>query len=319
MSNNVEKARGRVGERMRWLIGIDGGGTKTVACAADLSGRLLARAEKGAANYHVIGLPAFAALVAGLVDELAGDAGLDRAALALVSLGLAGADRDRDRDLLRGALAGLGCPCLVNSDARIALAAGLGDRGAGIVLIAGTGSIAYGRTRRGEIIRAGGWGHLVSDEGSGYDIGRQAIARGLKAAEGRDIPSPLLGRIIARLGVADIAGLIAFVYDPATAKADIAALAATVAAAADEGDALAAAILADAAVELAGLVASVVARGFSGPAPVPVAAYGGLLLASPVLRRRLAALLAGQAELLPPGPEPVMGALKIGYDYLNTV
>ncbi|MDT8901722.1 BadF/BadG/BcrA/BcrD ATPase family protein [Anaeroselena agilis] len=308
---------------MSWIIGIDGGGTKTVACAADLSGRLLARIEKGAANYHVIGLSAFAALVAGIVDDLAEAAGCDRSALALVSLGLAGADRDRDRELLGGALSGLGCPCLIGSDARIALAAGLGDREEGIVLIAGTGSIAYGRTRRGEIIRAGGWGHLVSDEGSGYDIGRQAIARGLKAAEGREIPSLLLDRIIDSLGVADIAGLIAFLHSPATAKADIAALAATVAALAAEGDKLAAAVIADAAVELAGLVASVVARGFPGAAPgaapVPVAAYGGLLLGCPALRERLAGLLAGQAELLPPGPEPVMGALKIGYDYLKSL
>ncbi len=318
MSNKVEITHGRVGERMRWLIGIDGGGTKTVACAADLSGRLLARVEKGAANYHTIGLPAFAALVGGIVDDLAAAAGFARADLALVSLGLAGADRDRDRQLLLGALAGLGCPCLVGSDARIALAAGLGDRGEGIVLIAGTGSIAYGRTRGGENIRAGGWGHLVSDEGSGYDIGRQAIARGLKAAEGRDIPSPLLDKIIARLGVADIAGLIAFIYSPAAAKADIAALATTVADAAAEGDELAAAILADAAVELAGLVCSVIARGFPGPGPVPVALYGGLLLGNPGLTKRLAGLLAGQAELLPPGPEPVMGALKIGYDYLKS-
>ncbi len=304
---------------MTWLIGIDGGGTKTVACAADLSGRLLARVEKGAANHHTIGLPAFAALVAGIVDDLAAAAGRDKADLALVSLGLAGADRDRL--LLEEALAGLklGCLCLVGSDARIALAAGLGDRGEGIVLIAGTGSIAYGRTRGGDIIRAGGWGHLVSDEGSGYDIGRQAIARGLKAAEGRDIPSTLLDKIIARLGVGDIAGLIAYIYSPATAKADIAALAATVAAAAQEGDDLAAAILADAAVELAGLVCSVIARGFPGPGPVPVAAYGGLLRGAPALRQRVAALLAGQAELLPPGPEPVMGALKIGYDYLNAI
>jgi N-acetylglucosamine kinase-like BadF-type ATPase len=231
---------------MRWIVGIDGGGTRTVACAADLSGRVLARAEGGPANYHTVGLPAFADLVAGLVADLARAAALDQTGLALVSLGLAGADRDHDRRLLLAALdrLGLGCPFLIDSDARIALAAGLGERGAGIVLIAGTGSIAYGLTAKGEVVRAGGWGHIVGDEGSGYDIGRQAIARGLRAHEGRDIPSVLLDKIIARLGVADQAGLIAFVYSPATAKADIAALAATVAEAAADGDRLAAAILA---------------------------------------------------------------------------
>ncbi len=304
---------------MRWIIGVDGGGTRTVACAADLSGRVLARVEKGPANYHTIGLPAFASLVAAIIADLAPAAGLDRAGLALVSLGLAGADRDRDRELLRSALDGLalGCPCLIDSDARIALAAGLGADAAGIVLIAGTGSIAYGRTSDGGIIRAGGWGHLVSDEGSGYDIGRQAIARGLRSMEGRDKPSGLLAKVMDTLGVADIAGLIAFVYSPATAKADIAVLAATVAAAAAAGDELAADILAAAGDELAALVESVLARGFPGSSSVPVATYGGLLLASPLLRQRLAARLAGRAELLPPGPEPVMGALKIGYEYLN--
>jgi N-acetylglucosamine kinase-like BadF-type ATPase len=304
---------------MRWIVGIDGGGTRTVACAADLSGRVLGRAEGGPANYHVVGLPAFAALVAGLVRDLAGAAGLGQTDLALVSLGLAGADRDHDRRLLLAALdgLGLGCPFLIDSDARIALTAGLGERGEGIVLIAGTGSIAYGLTDRGEIVRAGGWGHLVGDEGSGYDIGRQAIARGLRSREGRDTPSVLLDRIMARLGVADLAGLVAFVYSPATAKADIAALAATVAEAAAAGDSLAAGILAAAADDLAALVVSVIARGFPGPDPVPVAAYGGLLRACPFLRDRIAVRLAGRAELLPPGPEPVMGALKIGYDYLS--
>lgn len=304
---------------MRWIIGIDGGGTRTVACAADLSGRVLARAEKGPANYHVIGLPAFAALVAGIADDLAQATGLDKTGLALVSLGLAGADRDHDRRLLLAALdgLGLGCPFLVSSDARIALAAGLGIRGEGIVLIAGTGSIAYGLTGRGEIVRAGGWGHLVGDEGSGYDIGRRAIARGLRSLEGRDLPSALPAKIMARLGLTDLAGLVAFVYSPATAKSDIAALAATVTEMAAAGDELSAAILADAGDDLAALVLSVIARGFPGLGPVAVAAYGGLLLASPSLRARIAARLAGRAELLPPGPEPVMGALKIGYEYLD--
>lgn len=304
---------------MRWIIGIDGGGTKTVACAADLSGRLLGRTEQGPANHHTIGLPAFAALIGSLVSELSSAAGLAAADLALVSLGLAGADRDHDRRLLTGALAGLRLPCLclVHSDARIALAAGLGDRPSGIVLIAGTGSIAYGVNDRGETFRAGGWGHLVSDEGSGYDIGRQAIARGLKAQEGRDIPSGLLAVIMDRLGAADLAALIGFIYSPATAKADIAALAPVVLAAAADGDELAADIVAAAARDLAGLVLSVQGRAFPASRPVPVALYGGLLLASPLLRDLLTARLAGRVELLPPGPEPVMGALKIGYDYLR--
>lgn len=302
-----------------WILGLDGGGTKTVACAADLAGRIIGRSERGAANYHVVGLDEFANLLGSIVEELAHTAGLDSSDLALISLGLAGADRPRDRELILAAIAAqaLTCPVLVSSDARIALAAGLGEREEGIVLIAGTGSIAYGVNREGETIRAGGWGHILSDEGSGYDIGRQALARSLRSWERRDKPSELPAKIEHHLGLATLSELVGFVHSPSTAKADIAALAPLVLAAADRGDALAGAIVSAAADSLAGLVQSVIDRGFPGRATVPVATYGGLLLGSPELRRQIAGRLSPQAIFLPPGPEPVMGALKIGYDYLK--
>lgn len=302
-----------------WILGVDGGGTKTVACAADLSGRVLGRSERGAANYHIIGLEKFAAILGGIIEELAHKAGLASSDLVLISLGLAGADRPRDRELILAAIAekALTCPVLVSSDARIALAAGLGEREEGIVLIAGTGSIAYGVNREGETVRAGGWGHIVSDEGSGYDIGRQALARSLRSWEDRDKPSVLPAEIMHRLGLKDLSELIGFVHHPATAKADIAALAPLVLAAADRGDALAGEIIEAAADALASLVRSVISRGFPGRAAVPVVTCGGLLLGSPRLRSQVADRLSPQAIFLPPGPEPVMGALKIGYDYLR--
>lgn len=303
---------------MKWIIGIDGGGTKTAACAADLSGRVIARAAGGPANYHLTGLDGFSQLMAGVITDLVRFSGRDPKDLILVSLGLAGADRDGDRRQLAAVFEGLdlGCLCIINSDARIALAAGLGDRREGMVVIAGTGSIAYGQNRHGETFRAGGWGHLISDEGSGYDIGRQAVARGIKALEGRDKPSVLLDRIMEKLAVSDIAGVISFVYGAAGGKAGVAALAETVIAAAEGGDELACDILAAAAADLAGLAESVIVRGFPDERPVAVAGYGSLLLGSSFLRQSLAARLAGKAVLLPPGPDPVMGALKIGYDYL---
>ncbi len=302
-----------------WILGLDGGGTKTVALAADLAGRTLGRCERGAANYHVVGLSEFAALLGSIIEELTHAAGLAGRDLVLISLGLAGADRPRDRELIQAAIAeqAFTCPVLVSSDARIALAAGLGAREEGIVLIAGTGSIAYGVNRESETIRAGGWGHIVSDEGSGYDIGRQALARSLRSWEGRDKPSLLPSEICRRLGLANLSELVGFVHNPATAKADIAALATLVIAAAEQGDALAGDIVDEAAGSLAGLVQSVIDRGFPGRAAVPVATYGGLLLGCPQLRCQVADKLAPQAIFLPPGPEPVMGALKIGYDYLK--
>ena len=131
--------------------------------------------------------------------------------------------------------------CL-NNDACIALAAGLG-KSEGIVLIAGTGSIAYGINGRGEVTRAGGWGHIISDEGSGYDIGRQALARGIKATEGRERRSHILDKIMEHLAIVNIDGLLEFIYRPASNKAAIAALAKIVVAVADQGDAVAQEIL----------------------------------------------------------------------------
>ena len=144
---------------MDWIVGVDGGGSKTTACAADMSGNVLGRVDKGPANYHTTGLPAFQALIGGIIDAYCRDCGLDRNDLRLVSLGLAGVDRERDRDQIMAALAGLGLPCrfLISNDAVIALTAGLG-RAEGIVLIAGTGSIAYGVAPEGRSLRAGGLG-----------------------------------------------------------------------------------------------------------------------------------------------------------------
>ncbi len=166
---------------MQWLIGIDGGGTKTVGCAADVTGKILGRVEKGPGNYHTAGLDNLKRTIAGIVDDLAANCCLRKDGLKVVSLGLAGADRIKDKEIVVGELAKLGLSChyLVNSDAKAALVAGLG-KAEGIVLIAGTGSIAYGINGQGNVVRAGGWGHLASDEGSGYAIAGRRWCGGLR-------------------------------------------------------------------------------------------------------------------------------------------
>lgn len=302
---------------MDWVIGVDGGGTKTVGCAAGRDGRIIGRVELGPSNYHVIGLPAFQATMEDLLAALAEQTKLSRQDLRLFSLGLAGVDRPGDRERILAALAGLGldCPFLVNNDARIALAAGLGG-GAGIALIAGTGSIAYGVNAAGQTFRAGGWGHLISDEGSGYDIGRQALFRAIRSREGRDRPSDLLDKLLCHLDVDNMDGLIARIYNPAWSKKDLAALTECVNAAAMVGEPLAVEILAQAGDALTELVESVLSRGFAKGGPVTVCGYGSVLRHCAVTRERVGERLAGRARLLLPDAEPVTGAVRLACEQL---
>lgn len=297
---------------MQWVAGIDGGGSKTVGWAADLTGRILGQAEKGPSNYHTVGLAQCKAVIAAIIEELTAGCKLDKQQLQVVSLGLAGADRRHDQQVIREALAGLQLPCryLISSDAKIALAAGLGKT-EGIVLIAGTGSIAYGINRQGTVIRAGGWGQLASDEGSGYDIGRQALVRAIRAAEGRDKATALLPGIMAALAVSGWDELIGQINAAAMSKTEVAALAPAVAAAADQGDEVACEILRQAGQELALLVQSVLARGFGGQRPVPVCAFGSIISNIPLLRQQLIARLPDQAALVCSQQPPVAGAVKL--------
>lgn len=305
---------------MKWIVGIDGGGTKTTACVGDSSGNILGRLEKGPANYHVTGIAAFQMLIRQIIDDFCQTCGLERTELQLVSLGLAGVDRVRDRELILATLSELrlGCHYIVNNDATIALTAGLGET-KGIVLIAGTGSIAYGINQDGHVTRAGGWGHVISDEGSGYAVGRQALCRAVKSGENRDKETILLARIMKHIGVSDQDGVIGFINRPTTSKAAIAALTEVVAAAACEGDAVATELLDEAADSLAALVESVITRGFPSGQLVRVCTYGGVINNVPVIRQRIAERLAGKALLVLSDKEPVMGALQIGYNYLHTM
>lgn len=305
---------------MQWLIGIDGGGTKTVGCAAGLTGKVLGRVEKGPGNYHTTGLTNFKAAIAGIVYELAANCGLAVDDLAVISLGLAGADRLRDREIIMAALEelGLGCHYIISSDAKAALVACVGKE-EGIVLIAGTGSVAYGINQRQEVIRAGGWGHLASDEGSGYAIGRKALVRGIKAQEQRDKATVLISLIGAHFGLRDWDELIGFINNTALGKADVASLAPVTAAAARAGDMVALEILQEAADDLAGLVESVLLRGFKNEEPVPVCIYGGITENIELVRERLAIRLQGKAVLVSATREPAEGALEIGRVWLNNV
>ena len=300
----------------RFVAGIDGGGTKTRCLVADGSGRVLGEGLAGPSNYQVVGLPGAVASLSEAVTRALAAAGVGPGALAGVCAGLAGVGRPEDKAALAGALAFLApARVLVVEDARIALAGALAG-GPGTVVIAGTGSIAYGVDGAGQTVRAGGWGWVLGDEGSGFDIGRRALAAALAAQDGTG-PATALGQLIcAAWELERLDQLVRRVYaDVAAARPEIAGLVPVVVAAAEAGDAVASALLAQAGHDLGALAAAVLRRLDLPPGVPPVAAVtGGVLSGVPAVRAAMAGALTLQvpgAALIDPRESPAEGAIRL--------
>jgi N-acetylglucosamine kinase-like BadF-type ATPase len=298
---------------VRHVIGIDAGGTKTVGMLADERGELLAEARGAGANLQVQGELEVEKVLYGIMERLGA-----RSAAALC-LGIAGVDRADEAALVRALLGRLGQHerTLVVNDAAIALVAGAPTR-VGIVIVAGTGSIAYGVDARGGVARAGGFGHLLADEGSAYWLGREALRAAVRALDGRGPGTYLVGAVLGDLGIASLDELVPLAYGQGLPRQRLAALAPLVQAAADAGDPVAAALLDAAASELA-LAARSVAGRLALPAPYPVVLAGGLFRGCPSLAGRVSASLAlPGAEPRPLDVEPARGAVALALDLLRS-
>ena len=264
-----------------YVIGLDAGGTKTVCLLADLEGRVLAEARGAGANLHAAGELEVEKVLHDVMDRVIGDRQLAPAAIVL---GMAGVDRAGDAQVIRTLLRRIGFKArlLVTNDALIALVAAIGDD-PGVVVIAGTGSICYGRNARDEAARAGGWGYVLGDEGSGYWIGRHALRAVVRAADGRGHATALTPRVLAHFGVARPEDLVHTIYDEAIRPAAIAAVAREVQAAAEAGDELALQVLTVGARELASSSRAVIARLGLRDEVFDVVLAGGVMHAVPRL------------------------------------
>jgi N-acetylglucosamine kinase-like BadF-type ATPase len=202
---------------------------------------------------------------------------------------------------------------LVVNDALIALQAAVGSA-AGIVIVSGTGSIAYGCDRNGTAARAGGWGYVLGDEGSGYWIGRLAMRAVVTAADGRGAPTTLTGRLLTHFGVRRPDELLQMVYRSNFKPAALALLATHVQQARDEGDAAAATILELAAQELVRAAGSVTAQLNLADEEFTFVLAGGMFKAVPWLREQLERELpsiAPRSHVLHLEVEPAFGAVRL--------
>ncbi|AWM39698.1 N-acetylmuramic acid 6-phosphate etherase [Gemmata obscuriglobus] len=299
------------------VLGIDGGGTGTVAllavpdAGAEGGWRLLGRGEAGPSNRHAVGTDAALAALNEATTKAFAAAHLPRASVRAACLGLAGAGRPGDQEIVRewAARVRLSAAVEVVEDAALLLAAGTPD-GVGVAVVAGTGSMAYGRRADGTTTRAGGWGPLLGDEGSGYSLALAGLRAAVRAADGRIAPTPLTERLLAALKLARPQELVEFVYRGCD-RAALAALAPVVLDVAEEGDPAADHIVREAAGELAAAAAAA-AKALGFGASFPVALAGGVFGAG-CYRERFRAALADRgltADPLSFVREPAEGAVR---------
>ena len=274
----------------QFYLGVDGGGSKTLAVIVDATGRERGRGMAGSSNHEAVGHEQALSALHAAVGQ-AGSAVNTELRLAAAWLGLAGVDHPGDVAALLLQARALAKTVRVTNDAELLLAAL--PRGIGVAVIAGTGSIAFGCNTQGESARAGGWGHVMGDEGSGYAIGRDALRAAVRGADGRGPATTLLAGILAAWELPAPEDLLERVYQPFD-KTAIASLAPLVLSHADAGDQMARRIVTRAGRELALAVATVGRRlGFARDEDaLPLALGGGLLTRETRLRAMLLRALA---------------------------
>lgn len=279
-----------------YILGIDGGGTKTVAwLAAKVNGSpqrdpiIVGKGFSGPSNQRAVGPVEATRNLDAAIDAAFMDAGLPRATVASACLGLAGADRNSDRSVIIewAQFSRLADRFEVVNDAVPLLHANGGD-GCGVALIAGTGSLAWGRNSRGEIARSGGWGYLFSDEGSAFSIGRSVLQAVSRAVDGRGLQTCLVADVLASLQLSSPQEIVNAVYSQEVPRAVVAELAALAFAAAGRGDAVAVDIVRHAATELAAM-AVVTARRLELDSSLFLAMTGAVLIQNPAFRREVIA------------------------------
>ena len=302
------------------MIGVDGGASKTAAVVLDERRKVLGRGIGGSSNYHVVGLESAQAALIAAMQEASADAGVDMGRVSAVTWALAGASRASVRQLLANVADEIlpGIPVRIEHDALAALVGGVGTR-YGVVLNAGTGTIAYGENKDGRQARAAGWGHSF-DQGNAYGLAQEALRAITLAHDGGDLPTQLTVPILGFLSLEDPNGIVDWVYATDRGIADVVALAPLVLAAAEPGDVLATDIVMRGADALAGAVDAVSRRLGMWEQPFPLVLVGGLLESGnfyrQVVTQAIHARVPGAQPMLPRA-DAAVGAALLAFEVLG--
>lgn len=286
----------------RLFLGIDGGQSSTEAVIGELNGPVLGQGFSGPCN-HVTGPEAitrFESAITSAVRQALAAAGIhSRPEFESACLGLSGGPDDKAEHVKRIVHASR---YRITHDAEIALAGAL-DGGSGVIVIAGTGSMAFGRNEQGRSARAGGWGYLFGDEGGAWDIAKRATRAALACEEGWGPATSLLGTLLEQTGSVSANQMLHRFYTPDYPRSRVAALARSVDDCAADGDAVAAAILSDAGQALAEYASAV-----QKVLGTELFSYVGGVFSSAIVR---AAYARTVGSCHPPAKSPAEGALHL--------
>jgi N-acetylglucosamine kinase-like BadF-type ATPase len=303
---------------MKLFLGVDGGQSGTTALIGDADGRVLGEGHAGPCNHagSAAGHARFVAAVGEGVRSALEHAGLKTPAFESACFGFSGGPADKEaraRELVNAS------HYLITHDAWIALAGAIAGE-PGVIAIAGTGSIVFGRNREERTARAGGWGYVFGDEGGAFDLVRQALRAVLRSEEGWGPPTGLRDALISATGASDATDLLHRCYTEEFSRDRLASLAPRIDQAAASGDPVAQDILKGGAQSLATLIAAVRGQLFSSDETVQVS-YAGGVFRSPVFKERFRMLveLNGSNQVKPPSYSPAEGALIEAYRLVGKV
>jgi len=305
----------------KFLIGFDCGATKTECALADIEGNIICSANGKPSNILVIGTDNAARNILSLLDKFKNELDFTRAEIEKIVIGAAGAGRKEDAERLRKVVADSASAkgiiiksITVVSDAQIALEGAFPNK-AGCILIAGTGSIIYGKDKEGNVFRAGGFGRLIGDEGSGYSIGRKALEAAAGFFDGRGEKTLIVKLIADKYFIKAPDDLISKVYKE---DLDIASVAQIVLTAAKEGDKIALNILAEESNQLIELIKAMMKKMNTGELNVSTA--GSLIsnnnVYSDLLLKKIKTYLPS-VKVINAEHSPVEGAIIIAKEMLN--
>jgi N-acetylglucosamine kinase-like BadF-type ATPase len=305
---------------MRYVIGIDGGGTKTTAAVVGEDNVLVGSATSGPSNRRSAGMESASANIAEAVTEALQKAGVTLDGLAGICMCLAGFDTDLDLSVPQRAMRILdfGGPTIFENDV-VGAWAGATEVNPGIVAIGGTGATALGMNARGEFWRTDGWDTLLGDEGSGYAVGLAAIRAAMRMFDGRIPPTPLVHALDQAFGVQTAEDMRRLVDSTPFGKYEVASFARHVSEAAAAGDTLAGDILRRAGEALAETVAAVVRILGMRDEAFPISTVGSVIRDEPWVAgpfREAVKVIAPQATIRAPLHPPEMGAALLCFKRL---
>jgi N-acetylglucosamine kinase len=321
---------------MSCVLGIDGGGTKTVCVLMDKKNQVLGRGEAGPSNYQTLGIEKTKQSIYSAIDRAILSANIEPNIdlnIEAICLGLAGVDRPKDREIVQSLVQelpftknfplGRSLPpknTVICSDSSISLVGGIGHP-VGIAVIAGTGSIIFGQNRQGKTKRVGGWGYILGDEGSGYNIAIRGLQAALKFHDGRGNYTALAEKFKIHLGLNNLEELVEIVYKCGWGVKEIAALAPIVDRAAAEGDRAADAIINSAVAELILATKTAISALFDRTEEFEIATVGGVWRSEANCRGRFESAIsaiAPWAKVILPRHEPAFGAGLLALNALET-